>query len=136
MTFRRTAAAGLIGLWPLAVGLTLLTSKIGQAETAAPAVPQAQVFYSRIEPLTDTMLRAQGDPRPATADGALQLADWLVYSSLATGAAFDNNAQCNADQPDRRLWAAFPTDHHCRKETPVFSGHCSMASAIFATIRS
>jgi hypothetical protein len=91
VTFRRTAAAGLIGLWPLAVGLTLLTSKIGQAETAAPAVPQAQVFYSRIEPLTDTMLRAQGDPRPATADGALQLADWLVYSSLATGAAFDNN---------------------------------------------
>ena len=99
MTFRRRAAAGVVGLWPLAVGLTLLLSRAGQAETAAPAVPQPQIFYSRIQPLTDTVLRAQGDPRPATADGALQLADWLVYSSLATGGAYDNNVNATPTNP-------------------------------------
>jgi hypothetical protein len=31
------------------------------------------------------------DPRPATADGALQLVDWLVFGNIATGAVYDSN---------------------------------------------
>ena len=57
----------------------------------APAVPGRQVFYSKIEPLTDTIARVEQDPRPKTAKGALQVLDWLVYGNLGAGGAYDSN---------------------------------------------
>ena len=57
----------------------------------APPVPDARVFEWKIQPLTETIARVSQDPRPATADGALQLVDWLVFGNIATGAVYDSN---------------------------------------------
>jgi Putative beta-barrel porin 2 len=56
-----------------------------------PAVPSPQVFYAPVESLEATIGRASGDPRPQSADGALQFADWLLYGGLGWGAACDYN---------------------------------------------
>lgn len=56
-----------------------------------PAFPNRNVFYSSVEPLTDTVARVQGDPRPKTAEGALQALDWLIYGNLGAGGAYDSN---------------------------------------------
>ena len=56
-----------------------------------PTPPGRAVFYSNIEPLTETVDRVQRDPRPKTADGALQALDWLIYGNLNGGGVYDSN---------------------------------------------
>ena len=58
---------------------------------SAPTPPSRQVFYSNVEPLTDTIARVENDPRPKTSEGALQVLDWLVFGNLALGSAYDSN---------------------------------------------
>jgi hypothetical protein len=65
---------------------------------AAPTVPPRQVFYSKVEPLTDTVTRVESDPRPKTADGALQALDWLIYGNLAVGGVYDSNVFASPNQ--------------------------------------
>jgi hypothetical protein len=74
-------------------GLVLLcpARAYSQSGPPAPTVPARQVFYSNIEPLTDTIARVEQDPRPKTADGALQALDWLIYGHLNAGGAYDSN---------------------------------------------
>jgi Putative beta-barrel porin 2 len=56
-----------------------------------PTPPPRAVFYSNVEPLTETVARVQRDPRPKTAEGALQALDWLIYGNLNAGGAYDSN---------------------------------------------
>ena len=56
-----------------------------------PTPPPRAVFYSNAERLTDTVARVQSDPRPKTAEGALQALDWLIYGNLNAGGAYDSN---------------------------------------------
>ena len=64
-----------------------------------PPIPGKQIFSSRIQPLTDTIERAQGDPRPATAQGAIPMAGWLLYGKLAVGSAYDSNFNSSSTAP-------------------------------------
>lgn len=71
----------------------------GQAfSQGAPAVPSRQVFYSKVEPLTDTIARVQSDPRPKTTDGALQALDWLIYGNISVGGVYDSNVFASPNQ--------------------------------------
>ena len=89
MVERKSIKCGAIRLTFLALGLWACC---GQAfSQGAPTVPSRQVFYSKVEPLTDTIARVQGDPRPKTADGALQALDWLIYGNVSVGGAYDSN---------------------------------------------
>src|SRR5437764_15112498 len=45
---------------------------------SGPSPPPRQVFYSGIGPLTGTIAREQGDPRPTSSDNALRALDWLI----------------------------------------------------------
>ena len=56
-----------------------------------PGVPGPQVFYAPVESLEETIQSHSTDPRPQSADGALQFADWLLYGGLGWGAACDYN---------------------------------------------
>jgi Putative beta-barrel porin 2 len=56
-----------------------------------PTAPPRAIFYSTVQPLTDTIARVQSDPRPKTAEGALQALDWLIYGHLNAGGAYDSN---------------------------------------------
>lgn len=77
-----------------------LLAYCGQAYAqTAPAVPGRQVFNSKAEPLVDTFERMQRDPRPATADGALQALDWLIYGNVSAGSAYDSNV---FDSPNKK----------------------------------
>ena len=58
---------------------------------SAPTPPSRQVFYSNVEPLTDTIARVENDPRPKTSEGALQVLDWLVFGNVRLGSAYDSN---------------------------------------------
>ena len=83
----------------LALPALILWACCGQAlSQGAPAVPSRQVFYSKVEPLTDIIARVQGDPRPKTADGALQALDWLIYGNVSVGGAYDSNVFASPNQ--------------------------------------
>ena len=76
----------------LAIAVLGLCASCGQAlADDAPPVPSRQVFYSAVQPLTDTIEQVQRDPRPTTADGAFKALNWLIYSKVALGAAYDSN---------------------------------------------
>ena len=62
-----------------------------QERPAGPSVPGPQVFYSGIGPLTETLERYKTDPRPQSAEGALQVMDWLLYGGIGWGLACDYN---------------------------------------------
>jgi hypothetical protein len=69
-----------------------LWASCGQAfSQAAPAPPPRDVFYSKVEPLTDTIGRVQSDPRPKNSNGALQALDWLIFGNVSVGGAYDSN---------------------------------------------
>jgi hypothetical protein len=96
MIDRKSIRCGSIRLAFSALGLWACC---GQAlSQAAPTVPPRQVFYSKVEPLTDTITRLQSDPRPKTADGALQVLDWLIYGNLAVGGVYDSNVFASPNQ--------------------------------------
>ena len=58
---------------------------------SAPTPPPRAIFYSNIEPLTETIAREQRDPRPTTAGNALRALDWLIYGNVTVGGAYDSN---------------------------------------------
>lgn len=91
------------GLWPCLAALVLasvpLTAAHGQYGRYTPAIPDQQIFYSHIQPLTDTSARAQGDPRPPTAEGAIPIGGWLLYGNLALGSAYDSNFNGSSQAP-------------------------------------
>ena len=58
---------------------------------SGPALPSRAVFYSKIEPLADTIARVGNDPRPATTGNALRALDWLIYANVTVGGAYDSN---------------------------------------------
>src|SRR5262249_17349855 len=58
---------------------------------SGPTPPPRQVFYSDVQPLTDTIARVENDPRPKTSEGALQVLDWLVFGKLNLGSAYYSN---------------------------------------------
>jgi hypothetical protein len=64
--------------------------------SGAPAVPDPQVFHSRIGPLTDAISRAGVDPRPRTPDGNLRILDWLLWGDLTAGTLYDSNVNRTA----------------------------------------
>jgi Putative beta-barrel porin 2 len=75
-----------------AIAVLALCASCGQAlADEPPPVPSRQVFYSAVQPLTDTIERVQQDPRPTTAAGALKVFDWLIYGNVSLGAAYDSN---------------------------------------------
>ena len=85
-------------LW-LAFSALGLWACCGQAlSQAAPTVPPRQVFYSKVEPLTDTIERVQRDPRPKTAKGALKVLNWLIYGNVSLGGAYDSNVFATPNQ--------------------------------------
>jgi hypothetical protein len=81
------------GLWTRACGILIgLCICCGPAVAqSGPTPPARAVFYSRLGPLTETIAREQSDPRPKTADGALQALDWLIYGNVLVGGAYDSN---------------------------------------------
>jgi hypothetical protein len=83
----------------LAFSALALWAGCGQAFSQwGPTPPPRQVFYSKIEPLTDVIERVQSDPRPKTADGALKALDWLIYGNLAAGGVYDSNVFLSPNQ--------------------------------------
>lgn len=80
------------------VGLPL-TAAYAQYGRHTPAVPDEQIFYSRIQPLTETIKHAQGDPRPPTAEGAIPIGGWLLYGNLDLGSAYDSNFNGSSQDP-------------------------------------
>jgi hypothetical protein len=96
MIDRKSIKCGSIRLAFSALGLWACC---GQAwSQGAPPVPSRQVFYSKVEPLTDTIARVQNDPRPKTADGALQALDWLIYGNVSVGGVYDSNVFASPNQ--------------------------------------
>lgn len=96
MIDRKSKRCGSVRLIFSALGLW---ASCGQAfSQSAPTPPPRQVFYSRVEPLTDTIGRVQSDPRPKTADGALQALDWLIYGNVSVGGAYDSNVFASPNQ--------------------------------------
>jgi hypothetical protein len=70
----------------------VLVANCGPAlSQSGPTPPPRSVFYSKIEPLTDTIARTERDPRPTTAGNALQALDWLLYGNIIVGGAYDSN---------------------------------------------
>ena len=89
MTDRKSKRCGSIRLVFCALALG---ASCGQAFSQwGPTPPPRAVFYSNVEPLTETVARVQRDPRPKTAEGALQALDWLFYGNLNAGGAYDSN---------------------------------------------
>ena len=83
----------------LAIAVLALCASCGQAlADDPPPVPSRQVFYSAVQPLTDTIEQVQRDPRPTTAAGALKVFDWLLYSKFDLGAAYDSNIFASPNQ--------------------------------------
>gem|GEM_PF-4335646 len=84
-----------------AAALTVVIANAANAQTtaAAPPMPSAQIFYSNIQSLSDVAAIAQNDPRPTSTDGALQIADWLVFGNLAVGGAYDSNVTLSPSNP-------------------------------------
>src|SRR6516225_7487721 len=83
----------------LAIAVLALCASCGQAlADDPPPVPSRQVFYSAVQPLTDTIEQVQRDPRPTTAAGALKVFDWLIYSKFDLGAAYDSNIFASPNQ--------------------------------------
>lgn len=74
-------------------------------QAQAPSAPSAQIFYSPIGPLTDTITRYQSDPRPKSADGAFQLSDWLLFGGMGWGAACGYNVNSS---PTNQVQACGP----------------------------
>ena len=98
MTTNRNAGGRPYLLWLWAIGLTLVSVGVGQAQQGPP-IPPPQIFYSKVEPLTDTIAREQRDPRPASAGDALQVYDWLLWGTLSVGGAYDNNVNSTPSNP-------------------------------------
>jgi len=76
-----------------ALAMLMATGVAAQAQSApgSPGVPGRQVFFSNIGSLEDTIGRYQTDPRPKSAGGAFQIADWLLFGGLGWGVACDYN---------------------------------------------
>src|ERR1700688_4381302 len=98
MTTHRNARGGPCLLWLWAIGLTLVSVSVGQAQQGPP-IPPPQIFYSKVEPLTDTIAREQRDPRPASAGDALQVSDCLLWGTLSVGGAYDKNVTSTPSNP-------------------------------------
>jgi hypothetical protein len=64
-----------------------------------------QVFYSQPQPLAATLghLNPGNDPRPVTAEGKLQFADWLISASFGYGGTYDSNVNATAINP-QAVW--------------------------------
>ncbi len=84
-------------LW--AVALTAMLASAAQAQSAAPPIPSAQIFYSNIQSLSDVAALAQNDPRPRSSEGALQIGNWLVFGNLGVGGAYDSNVTLSPSNP-------------------------------------
>jgi hypothetical protein len=93
-----------MGWASLACALLLLLAGIttghAQATGGGP-----QIFYSGPQPLATTLgrLNPGSDPRPMTADGKLQVADWLVSASFGYGGTYDSNVNATAINP-QTVW--------------------------------
>jgi len=87
--FLSRAAAFLIALFSF-------SAAYGQS---APKPPDRAVFNSKVGPLTETIAREEGDPRPKTTDGALQFLDWLIYGNLSVGGVYDSNVFAAPNSP-------------------------------------
>ena len=96
MIDRKSIKCGSISLAFSALGLWACCSPA--FSQSAPTPPPRQVFYSKEEPLTDTIERVQRDPRPQTADGALKALNWLIYGNLSLGGAYDSNVFASPNQ--------------------------------------
>ena len=81
------------------MALTVMLGSPGRAQTAAPPIPTQQIFYSNAQPLTDVIAQTENDPRPASADGALQVFNWLVYGSMGVSGVYDNNINSSPVNP-------------------------------------
>ena len=86
-------------IWLSIVGLTGICGSPVQAQTVAPPIPTPQIFYSNAQPLTDVIAQTENDPRPASADGALQIYNWLVYGSVGVSGVYDNNINSSPVNP-------------------------------------
>jgi hypothetical protein len=76
-----------------------LAASCGQAfSQLAPAIPGRDVFYSNVQPLVDTPDPVQVDPRPKTANGALQALDWLIFGNVSAGGVYDSNVFASPNQ--------------------------------------
>ena len=53
--------------------------------------PGREIFYSKIQPLTDEIEQVKTDPRPSNAGNSLQALDWLIYGDLTVGGVYDSN---------------------------------------------
>ena len=78
--------------------LALAASDSPAFSQSAPPIPSRQVFYSNIQPLIDTIVQTNNDPRPKTTDGAWQALDWLIYGNLSTGGTYDSNVYASPSQ--------------------------------------
>ena len=85
--------------WLCAAVLTVLVVSPGLAQSVAPPIPSPQIFYSNAQPLTDAIAQTENDPRPTSADGALQIRNWLVYGSLGVSGVYDNNVNSSPVNP-------------------------------------
>ena len=74
------------------------------ARAQSPGVPGTQVFYSNIGPLGASPVPGD-DPRPKSAEGAVQFLDWLVYAGLSGGIACDYNLNAS---PTNQIKACGP----------------------------
>ena len=89
-------------LWRTLLWVVVLTGVCGSrgwAQTVAPPIPTPQIFYSNVQPLTDVIAQTKTDPRPTSADGALQIYNWLVYGSVGVSGVYDNNINSSPVDP-------------------------------------
>jgi hypothetical protein len=84
--------------------LVMTSSILTVARAQSPGVPGTQVFYSNIGPL-GASVPSGGDPRPQSAQGAVQFLDWLVWAGLSGGLACDYNLN---QSPTNQIQACGP----------------------------
>ena len=86
-------------IWLCVIVLTGVCGSPGWAQTVAPPIPTPQIFSSNAQPLTDFIAQTESDPRPTSADGALQVYNWLVYGSVGVSGVYDNNINSSPVDP-------------------------------------
>ncbi len=87
-----------VGCCSLRTSCAQLSAAIAMLAVSTSAGHSQQIFYSSPEPLAATLERYKSgsDPRPTTADGKLQIADWLVSASFGYGGAYDSNVNASS----------------------------------------
>jgi len=105
--FRAVGGEPSLSLPRVACVVAVLAGTVAAARAEGPGVPTPQVFYAPVQSLEDTIQSHTQDPRPQSAKGALQVADWLIYGGLGWGAACGYNVNSSPNNPQQACGPQF-----------------------------